>query len=73
MTDHAPTVSGRHLRAMFDEMGIPWNRIRETLITPGDKIEVTYILTDEDGTKWKAGDDIASATVRARILWEDGA
>ena len=65
-----PKVSGKYLRALFDAMGIDWRDVYMTRIEPSDLLEVTYYNRGPNGEKWRAGNGVASVTVRTRIEWE---
>lgn len=66
---HPACVSGRYLRELFDAIGVPWGDTTLTVIRPPDSLEVTYALRDEDGKLRRAGNEVASVTVRIHIDW----
>jgi hypothetical protein len=65
---HPPRISGELLVPFLNALGVPLKRTMKTTVGP-DWAEVTYALTDENGHKYRAGNEVASITVRVGVDW----
>jgi hypothetical protein len=64
-------VSGGHLKAFLDELGVAWGDVRSFLIEVPGVVTVEHYVRDKRGNFMRLGDDVLRRTVHADIDWSD--